>query len=244
MLSTPTPSIARRLFHGRLCYPSTRLIEIESTILNFYLPGKMLFDSVRNKIHVWERHSGYWACRCTNTIKCWDIWLTSIWVQDRHLIILQCLPITHFEWDKSYNYMKRSLNIPVQLSLQYLKRTCHCQYKIMLIRYNDIIMGAMTSQITSLAIVYSTVYSGADQRKDQSPASLVFVRGIHRWPVNSPHKWPVTRKKSPFDDVIMLEFNDNVGHGSWWRIYGSANLIAIASDYARACSVPRKYINQ
>ena len=56
-------------------------------------------------------------------------------------------------------------------------------------------MGAMASQITSLRIVYSTVYSGADQRKHQSSASLVFVRGIHRWPVNSPHKWPVTRKK-------------------------------------------------
>ena len=64
-------------------------------------------------------------------------------------------------------------------------------------------LKAMASQITSLAIVYSTVYSGADQRKHQSSASLAFVRGIHRWPVNSPHKWPVTRKMCPFDDVIM-----------------------------------------
>ena len=54
-------------------------------------------------------------------------------------------------------------------------------------------MSAMTSQITSLTIVYSAVYSGADQRKHQSSASLAFVREIHRWPVNSPHKWPVTR---------------------------------------------------
>ena len=38
---------------------------------------------------------------------------------------------------------------------------------------------------------------------DESSASLAFVRGIHRWPVNSPHKWPVTRKMFPFDDVIM-----------------------------------------
>ena len=52
-------------------------------------------------------------------------------------------------------------------------------------------------------IVYSTVYSGSDQRKHQSSASLAFVWGIHRWPVNSPHKWPVTRKMFPFDDVIM-----------------------------------------
>ena len=39
--------------------------------------------------------------------------------------------------------------------------------------------------------------------KHQRSASLAFVRGIHRWPVNSPHKWPVTRKMFPFDDVIM-----------------------------------------
>ena len=65
-------------------------------------------------------------------------------------------------------------------------------------------MSGMASQITSLGIVYSTVYPGADQRKHQSPASLAFVRGIHRGPVNSPHKWPVTRKLFPFDDVIMV----------------------------------------
>ena len=64
-------------------------------------------------------------------------------------------------------------------------------------------MGAVASEITSLTIVYSTVYSGADQRKHQSSASLAFVRGIHRWPVSSPHKWPVTRKMFPFDDDIM-----------------------------------------
>ena len=64
-------------------------------------------------------------------------------------------------------------------------------------------MGAIASQITSLTIVYSTVYSDAEQRKHQSSASLAFVWGIHRWPVNSPHKWPVTRKMFPFDDVIM-----------------------------------------
>ena len=69
--------------------------------------------------------------------------------------------------------------------------------------YNDVIMGAMASQITTLTIVYSTVYSGADQRKHQSSASLAFVRGIHRGPVNSPHKWPVTRAIITFDDVIM-----------------------------------------
>ena len=64
-------------------------------------------------------------------------------------------------------------------------------------------MAKIASQITSLTIVYSTVYPDADRRQHQSSASLAFVRGIHRGPVNSPHKWPVTRKKFPFDDVIM-----------------------------------------
>ena len=61
--------------------------------------------------------------------------------------------------------------------------------------YNDVIMGAIASQITSLTIVYSAVYLGANERKHQKSASLAFVRGIHRWQVHSPHKWPVTRLK-------------------------------------------------
>ena len=68
---------------------------------------------------------------------------------------------------------------------------------------SDVRMGAIASQITSLIIVYSTLYSGADQRNHQSSASLAFVRGIHRRPVNSLHKWPVAPKMFPFDDVIM-----------------------------------------
>ena len=63
----------------------------------------------------------------------------------------------------------------------------------------------MASQITSLVIIYSTVHSGTDQRKHQSSASLAFVWGIHRGPVNSAHKWPVTRKMFSFDDIIMLD---------------------------------------
>ena len=65
-------------------------------------------------------------------------------------------------------------------------------------------MEAMVSQITGGSIVYSTVCSGANQRKPQGPASLAFVRGIHRWQINSLHKMTVTRKMFPFDDVIMF----------------------------------------
>ena len=72
-----------------------------------------------------------------------------------------------------------------------------------MIHYNDVIIGAIASQITSLTIVYSTVYSDADERKHQSSASLAFVWGIHGWRVNTPHKLPITRKMFRFDDVIM-----------------------------------------
>ena len=64
-------------------------------------------------------------------------------------------------------------------------------------------MSVMESQITGVSIVYSTVCSGQDQRKHQSSASLAFVKGIHRCPVNSQHKGPETLKMFLFDDVII-----------------------------------------
>ena len=72
--------------------------------------------------------------------------------------------------------------------------------------YNDVIMGVMASQIISVSIVCSNVCSRADLRNHQSSASLA-LRGIHRWPVNSPHIGPVTRKMFPFDEV-MLKFHE------------------------------------
>ena len=77
-----------------------------------------------------------------------------------------------------------------------LESSCH---------YSDVIMDAMASQITSLTVDYTIVYSDADERKHQNSASLAFVWGIHRWPVNSPHKWPITRKMFSFDYIIMLK---------------------------------------
>ena len=73
----------------------------------------------------------------------------------------------------------------------------------MIVHYSDVIMIAMAFQITGVSSVCSTVCSGAYQQKHQSSASMSFVRGIHWWPVDSPHKGPVTRKMFPFDDVII-----------------------------------------
>ena len=78
----------------------------------------------------------------------------------------------------------------------------------------------LITMITSISIVCSTVCSGTDERKHQSSASLCFVKGIHQWPMDSPHKGPVMWKMFPFDDVIMCNFPDaenlnSNSEGSW-----------------------------
>ena len=95
--------------------------------------------------------------------------------------------------------------------------------------YSDVIMSAMAVQITSLTIVYSTFNAGADQRKDQSSTSLAFVRGIHRWLVNSSHKGSVTRKMFPFDDVILSSSSTHtcVIRPRWLTHWGKDEIDAI-----------------
>ena len=98
-------------------------------------------------------------------------------------------------------------------------QVCYCQATILVVKslqlyYSDVIISAVPSQITGVPIGYSIVCSGADRRK--SSASLAFVRGIHRSPVNSPHKGPVTRKMFPFDDVIMSSADQT--HVRWWYL--------------------------
>ena len=75
--------------------------------------------------------------------------------------------------------------------------------------YNDIIMSVMVSQITGVSIVCSIVCSGVDQRKYQSSASLAFVRRIHQWPVDSPHKGPVTEN-------VSIWWRHHVQSTDWW----------------------------
>ena len=111
--------------------------------------------------------------------------------------------------------------------------------------YDDVIMSAIASQITSLTIVYSTVYPGADQSKHQSSASLAFVREIHRGPVNSPHKWPVTRKMFPFDDVIMYDSRP-FGHEATIQAPGSIFCLRLCSANHRTgyfSNLPRDWLS-
>ena len=127
----------------------------------------------------------------------------------RRLLLLICDDICMYN-SSSYAVWFRFAYIPslfsgvdVLLDIQYHGHRSYLKFYFKFQHYDDVIMGTIASQITSLTSVYSTVYSDADQSKHQSSASLAFVWGIHRGPVNSPHKWPVTRKPFPFDDVIM-----------------------------------------
>ena len=95
-----------------------------------------------------------------------------------------------------------SFVIAREMECYFCDRCYHCWSCLCVSHYYDVIMGVVASQITSLTYVYSTVYSDADKRKHRSSASLAFVWGTHRGPVSSSHKWPVTRKMFPFDDII------------------------------------------
>ena len=102
-------------------------------------------------------------------------------------------------------------------------------------------MSTTASLITNLTIVYSTVYSDADQTKHQSTASLAFVWGIHRGPVNSPHKWPVTRNMFPFDDVIMVLIVSALLVP--WIYYDLLAYSALRTQQRFYHNNPRRYVN-
>ena len=86
-------------------------------------------------------------------------------------------------------------------------------------------MRAMVSQITSLTIVYSTVYPGGDKIKYQISSSRAFVWGIHRSPVNSPHKRPVIRKMFLFDDFIMATVRATFRSDVWSQAHNRYPII-------------------
>ena len=113
------------------------------------------------------------------------------------------------------------LGLNVLMSIKYeTSPYCHClndipQFDrarnfgfqtILMHHYYDVIMGAIASQITSLAVVYSTVYSAQIKENIKAPRHWPLCGEFYRRPVNSPHKWPVTRKMFPFDDFIMWVF--------------------------------------
>ena len=136
-------------------------------------------------------------------------------------------PIGQWRWKRcthsiiAFRYRKMSgkHSAPDIYTSLYLKKVCLRWQMVIFVRqfscttpYSNVVMSAMASQITGVSIVLATLCSGADQRKHQTSASLVFVREF-TGDVNSPHKGPVTRKMFPFDDVIMdLQFCGGLAH--------------------------------
>ena len=123
----------------------------------------------------------------------YSLWSLNIWCY----YIRQDFPSTIMEMYQ--------MNIISWLTLDILSKCrrfqeSHCTVTT---HHSDVIMSSMATQITGVSMVYSTHYSDADPRKHQSSASLAFVRGIHRWPVNSLHKGPVMWKIFSLDEVIM-----------------------------------------
>ena len=119
--------------------------------------------------------------------------------------LLYCIPILKYVVVDSQAASQTNMNL--NKFVFYLVISLHCI---------GVIISVMVSQITSVSIVYSTVCSGANQRKHQSSASLALVREIHWWPANSPHKRPVTRKIFPLNDVIM--YLEEQASCYWYRV--------------------------
>ena len=132
---------------------------------------------------------------------CFRRWLAAFSTPNHYLKLpISCQLALYQNTSMEFEQEKQNFNLHGKMSSENIG---HFVQVLVCFHYGDLVMGRMASQITSLTIVYSTVYSSADQRKHQSSASLAFVRGIRRGPVNSPQKGQVTRKMCPFDDVIM-----------------------------------------
>ena len=141
-----------------------------------------------------------------NISRCVKVHYIPINRQNFRLNISKCDHLGHnkmLSHDIHSNYARHTI-----LSTKYTITFCTISARCcVLLWYNDVNLSAMVSQITGVSIVYPSVYSGADQRKHESSASQAFVRGIHRWPVNSPHKGPVTWKNVSI----------------WWRRHADAD---------------------
>ena len=127
-----------------------------------------------------------------------------------YIVFTECLCVLHCTHNVANDLSKRNMLI---IHIQRRQINCKAEYNIRTVgvmwfpficlqmpvyrHYSDAITNTMASQIISLTIVYSTIYSAADQSNHQSSASLAFVQVIHRSPVNSRHKGPVTRKMFP-----------------------------------------------
>ena len=158
-------------------------------------------------------------------------WYTDIEINDDESVSPTCSAhkhlynqiIVHFGSNLYVSkFEAQSWNV-LRFLLPLLRSYLHKKYSMLhtSLHYNDVIMSAMASQITSLAIVYPTIYTGADKKK----TSKLRVTGLSAGnsPVTGkfPAQWPATLKIFPFDDVIMcyhqwsLWWNAVTQHADW-----------------------------
>ena len=113
-----------------------------------------------------------------------SLWYDPLWQSYFDAAIVTVRPVTDFIFFVTLKLasVMRSVNVSFLMPkiIKWTKITIVNEIRCINIHYNDVIMTTIASQITSLAVVYSIVYSGADQRKHQTSASLAFVWGIHR----------------------------------------------------------------
>ena len=151
--------------------------------------------------HVSKRGHWWYMYKCQGTGSCMVLVNCLLPYQQTNAYLLPRFEI---------NYNEIAMKILKKIFQEYAFKNIVCTHDAIMTckhksaHYNDVIMTMMASQITSLTVVYSPVYSDANQRKHQSSASLAFVWGIHQDQWIPPHKGPVTWKMFPFDDVIMI----------------------------------------
>ena len=151
----------------------------------------------------------------------WAPFVDSIWVQDHHIILshkilIQGLsfPVWVFPWVIPFPWWSMVIS-----SFWYATKKPSKLSTIILLCHKAVPLQWHRNEHDCISNhwhldVCSAVYSGADQRKDQSSVSLAFVRGIHQWPVDSSHKGPLTQKMFPFDDIIVPQSSFSTQRGS------------------------------
>ena len=115
-------------------------------------------------------------------------------------------------------------------------------------------MGVMASQITSLTFFTQSCIQEQIKESNQSSPTLAFARGIHRGPVNSPHKGPVTRKMFPFDGVIMkifvmcalrVKMTTSCRCSLWPKFFQQENIYVLVSGISLdTCALPDSIVRE
>ena len=121
-------------------------------------------------------------------------------------------------WSRD-NYCKcKSIIFRLMLGIEFLSTSCEVDFRWMPLNIFDdkstlvYVMALQwhhderdgVSNHLCLDCLPNRLFRRRSNKKNQNPASLAFVREIHRWSVDSPHKGPVTREMFIFDNIIMV----------------------------------------